>query len=448
MFSRRHFKVEWHCSSALCDRIDQLLSDKTLQCPREWVQPFPVFGGGHGGTPKISESLWHLSDAGLYVLLLTDIAADYLKLFCKAVRVLTKLLHKCGWGCSLQVMQLSLNEVLGWLELKLPLFWCTSMRHHVSEAPEKEHYHSMFPYINMLPEETFHIIVRKLATHTNHTLSSLALNFNIQEQAQTWRLESQQPASGNLTFNTQPMQSTFAGAQQIPERLDDVQPGRRRHGGRHRLSSDLFDQLIYQWAIQDRCLNSMLLRFNNLRGAGRTEFETFRDYWADQRAVRISNGSGSLDIMNRAMIENKVTELRSFEMDGYHFTRYRPEIKTDNSCVICEYFNAETDQVDISYGRIKIIFTHSLWPGDGAPTEVWVDCNWYEKVGTEPTTGLTRIRRNHNFDSARITLATHVLPISCAFWKEKPFDQTCDTFLVILQRDRDPMELLSSARHH
>ena len=441
--SRKNFKVDWHCSTARCDRIDQLLSDRSLECPREWVQPFPVFGRGHGGTPKIAESLWHLSDAGMYVLLLTDINNDYLVLFCKAVRVLSQLLNKCGWGCSLPVMQLLLNEALGELEIKLPIYWCTSVRHHTSEAPEKQDFHGQFPYISMLPEETFHIIVRKLATHTNHTLSSIALNFNIQEQAQNWRLESQQPTTDTMPFLTQPMQSTFAGARRIPERVDDVVPGKTRRGGRYRLSSELFEQLLYQWAIQDVCFHDMMLCFFDDRDNGRTHFGTFQEYWSDVKAEQQSRRCGDPDMMNRAMIENRVTELRSFELDGYYFTRYRPGLKTDNSCVICEYFNAEKNEVDIAYGRIKLIFSHSLWPGGGAPSKVWLDCKWYEKVGIEPTTGLTRIRRNRNFDAARLTLASHVLPISCAFWNERPFDESCDTFLVILQRDRDPMELLS-----
>ena len=54
-----------------------------MPSPADWTQPYPVFG--RKGRAKIAESLWHLSDAGVYILSLCDMEPEYKVLFIKYV---------------------------------------------------------------------------------------------------------------------------------------------------------------------------------------------------------------------------------------------------------------------------------------------------------------------------------------------------------------------------
>lgn len=156
----------------------------------------------------------------------------------------------------------------------------------------------------------------------------------------------------------------------------------------------------------------------------------------------------------RSRPTNKIAEVRNFELDGFFFAPYTTRFKTDNSCVVCEYVESETQQKTLCYGRIRFVFRHVLFTKttevmkDGVRSTkveekagVFADCDWYLQDQDNPVdelTGLKRIRRNPLFDSARLILVTHLLPVHLAFWPENPWDDDCDTYLVIHQRDRDP----------
>ena len=456
-------KIPW--VSDRITRIDELLADGSLECPKEWTQPYPVFGTQSNGCPKIAEGLWHLADAGLYVLLQTQIDGRYLRLFVHATRVLSKLLHKASFGRDDNNAQLNpdslqklIARALGELECALPIYWSTNAKHQVVHGPHKIGWHGFFHEINMLREEGMHIFIRKLASNQRHTMSSIAVNYAIHDSVQHWRLQHRNDAPDELAlasldsalpvYTQPPLRSTFAGARQLPPVEGVPVAGRERRGGRYQLSPGLYLQLLQVWAVQDRTFENMMARWESYRNPRRivgsrppADPLSFSDYFNQSRQRRgLTNGQ-----RKRATVANAITELRSFELDTYYFTRYQPELKTDNSCVLAEYVSAETGQLTIAYGRIQLIFEHELY--EGGPKAIFIDCKWYETVGVEPITGLTRIRRNRNFDSARLCRADHVLPVNCAFWKEDPFNSACDTFLVILQRDRDPTQLLQQRAH-
>ena len=192
------------------------------------------------------------------------------------------------------------------------------------------------------------------------------------------------------------------------------------------------------WSVEDDVFERVLIKFRR-RDSEYKELE-IADYFSSG-AERLLTVQQKL----RAKPRNKVIELRNIELDGFYFAPYTEQFKTDNSCVMCEYNeeDEEEEKKTICYGRIRAVFKHTLYTNEeGEPvSNVFLDCDWYsvdEDCPQHELTGLTRIRRNLNFDKARISLATHILPVHLTFWPEDPFDKDCETYLVIHQRDRDP----------
>ena len=169
------------------EAIDRLL-DCQMPLPADWTQAYPVFG--LKGIPKMTESIWHLSDAGLYILSLTDITEEYKGYFVRAIQALRQLLDKVHLPHHWDLIHKEIAEALATLEIKLPLFWCTATRHHLLHAVEKIKFHGSFWAQNMLPEERMHIKLRGMSANPKHILGSIATNYALMNVCQaSWRLD-------------------------------------------------------------------------------------------------------------------------------------------------------------------------------------------------------------------------------------------------------------------
>lgn len=86
-------------------------------------------------------------------------------------------------------------------------------------------------------------------------------------------------------------------------------------------------------------------------------------------------------------------------LDGVEFrtARYEEGLLSANSCISCLYNERDNNQAQTkAYGIIKKMYIHQMYPGedDDIPSRVIVDCDWFEVVGTNPTTGLKTIAPN------------------------------------------------------
>ena len=103
-------------------------------------------------------------------------------------------------------------------------------------------------------------------------------------------------------------------------------------------------------------------------------------------------------------------------LDGVLFRTETSQAKfrADNACVSEEYEESgQNSEVLVNYGIIKTMFLHKL--GHEAE-EVIVECDWYEKVGVNPRTKLTQVRRNHNFDACRVQFLKNMFPHNLVMW--------------------------------
>ena len=164
------------------EKID-LLIEKSLRCPSEWVQLIPCLRSGNtavrGLSVRISERLAHLSDAGKYIIALTDANVDVRKGFVQAITVLEELLRKQTMSVEMvKDLQLRLARALCNLEVLLPFKWNTISRHLLLHMPRKFLCHGSFWSCNMLAEERFHQTVRKLVhTSTTNLAASMGKNY-------------------------------------------------------------------------------------------------------------------------------------------------------------------------------------------------------------------------------------------------------------------------------
>ena len=185
---RRVYTAPWHCTPSRRAAIDRLL-DGGLPSPADWTQPYPVFG--RKGRAKIAESLWHLSDAGVYILSLCDMAPEYKVLFIKAVRALEPAMAKTHTTAEWTRIRTRINEALTEMEVLLPLMWTQSARHFIPcQLVRKILTHGSFCVSNILAEEREHQTIRGYARNKKYILGSIATNYERNLQCQLlWRMD-------------------------------------------------------------------------------------------------------------------------------------------------------------------------------------------------------------------------------------------------------------------
>ena len=97
------------------------------------------------------------------------------------------------------------------------------------------------------------------------------------------------------------------------------------------------------------------------------------------------------------------------------------KFRSDNACVAEDYKELDNNQaVAMNYGIIKNMFIARL---GNEPEEIVVECDWYEKVGVNPRTKLTQVRRNPGRFPALCLLST---PRPCPCLRPCPLTVTFD----------------------
>ena len=98
-------------------------------------------------------------------------------------------------------------------------------------------------------------------------------------------------------------------------------------------------------------------------------------------------------------------------------------LKTDNSFIMMPYMNRESNKEELAYGQLTRMFQHKMYPGNGAPSHVIVDCEWYSPCEDKhPGSGLTQVKRNPNFDRSRLCFLKDCIPANFVLWPAKPYE--------------------------
>ena len=109
------------------------------------------------------------------------------------------------------------------------------------------------------------------------------------------------------------------------------------------------------------------------------------------------------------------------------------KFRADNACIAEEYKEAANNQaVGVNYGIIKSMFIARL---GNEPEEIVVECDWYEKVGVNPRTKLTQVRRNLNYDACRVNFLKNMYPRNFVMWPSDIRDQHNDLFDVLMHHE-------------
>jgi len=105
------------------------------------------------------------------------------------------------------------------------------------------------------------------------------------------------------------------------------------------------------------------------------------------------------------------------------------KFRSDNACVAEDYKELDNNQaVAMNYGIIKNMFIARL---GNEPEEIVVECDWYEKVGVNPRTKLTQVRRNPYYDACRVAFLKNMYPRNFVMWPSNINDPHSDLFDVI-----------------
>ena len=142
-------------------------------------------------------------------------------------------------------------------------------------------------------------------------------------------------------------------------------------------------------------------------------------------------------------MDNTAWTVNHATVDGVLFRTRPSQIKkgtiTDNSCIV-GWVNVEIDGEAVPqkcYGVIKQFYLHFMYPPSqstykltvkklAAFTTPWILvalCEWYDHLGEQPRTGLTRIKRNHFWQSGcPIHNMSNTIPMNVCFLPEVPFN--------------------------
>jgi hypothetical protein len=85
------------------------------------------------------------------------------------------------------------------------------------------------------------------------------------------------------------------------------------------------------------------------------------------------------------------------------------------------------------YGRIMKMYTHTMpmGPAEGSTTRLIADCDWYMQDGINPVNGLIQLKRNLNFDSARVVFLKNCVSRNFVFWPSDPNEDPCTKWDLI-----------------
>jgi hypothetical protein len=79
-------------------------------------------------------------------------------------------------------------------------------------------------------------------------------------------------------------------------------------------------------------------------------------------------------------------------------------------------------QTESSYGQIKRLFSHQMYPG--GPEHVVVEAEWYDNKGTNPISKLPMVQKSEEllFPESRLTFLKECHPRALTFWPNDPLN--------------------------
>lgn len=205
-------------------------------------------------TMKIADALALAGDLGCYFVNLTDIDAEYKKMFCAALMAVDGFMCKTATAAQLQTKHIALVEAFAKLEINLPLYWCTSTRHHLSHFKKKIDLMGFFQFQSLLSVERYHVLLKSLARGTRNMVRYIGNHYSLFDISQTdWRMKEGE------RWATKAKQSSLAGAKEIPENNNNVLVKGRQTV--FKFTATMFKQVQELWATEFKVFDNLLDRY-------------------------------------------------------------------------------------------------------------------------------------------------------------------------------------------
>lgn len=203
------------------------------------------------------------------------------------------------------------------------------------------------------------------------------------------------------------LRSTFKGA---VKRAQDYTQRTCAPLGRGRntvLRDDEFSQVQDLWAVEHKDFDNLRDMFRTAVRRRTTEAKVLADFVPRTRP---------LDEEEKKYV-TMTADVSSHErctLNGVLFRTLGSQRRTmdDNSVVKVKYLDRQGRNV-AAYGRIVNMFTHKMYPAEGAPKEVIVECVWYDVLPDKnPISRLTQVREADDdpFDGCRFAFLTSCEP--------------------------------------
>ena len=428
---------------AVVKKLDDYVEHR-LKLPTAWAPLRYLFD--HHNRLSMSERISLAGPLGLYFLGFCELADDVRDAFVELLLCLEALQAKEHTTGSLKSLQTRIILVLTRCEQLLPLYWNTSVRHHLLHlvsciercGPYDAHSMSVF--------ERFHTIFKKLVRSKQHEMQSIANHYTYLVNGDRWRCENAQ-----MTPTTTPFASTLGAAVDVDYGAGVINI--IKLGGKEKdlavLDARLYAQVQDMWALTSKVYDVLRDRYRTeLRSSGqRGHVHTAVDaaqipasteswQWRPTRGRELTDEEKQMVDMKPNVQRFSKAVLRG--KNEFRTMRSEARNKTCNS-VIKEWYHEREGGLGKGYAMIEDMFVHQMY--EGGPSRHFVQGKWLDEVIDAQTSlqkltpaGLPLLRHNpnNNFNKhSCFALLENIVPYNIALLPNDLDVPDGDVFVVI-----------------
>ena len=424
----------FHASKTNQRAVDTFVDSRDYRLPNSWPRVRYVFE--HISRLSHSELIGLAGPLGLYFLQFCDVSNDVRETFVELIQCLELLQAKVCTNASLDNLQQRLVLVLAKCELHLPLYWNTSVRHHLLHLVEFIKRCGPYDNFSMSVFERFHTVFKKLLRSKKTAgaeMQSIANHYEMLLNGDRERCET--AAAGNNTYAYSAFRRTVAAARVVNWEVNSNSIKVNDHELPDFLSGEVFEQVQDVWArLHLDSYDRMRERYRRelFRGGMRkavADSQQIRPSWRPLHGRALTPHQKDWTTMNA-----QIHSFQSVTLQGkYMFRTMQSERKnkSDNS-IIKEWYHDEHQQQVAAYGRIEQMFIHQAF--EGGPKLHFIKARWLDSMINVGPTGLSVVKENPeiNFNqNSSVCLLRDIVGYNIALLPVDITDRDCDTFSVI-----------------
>ena len=416
--------------------LDEFVQSGRMKLPKAWEPVKFIFE--HSNRLKMMARITLAGPLGLYLLQFCDVDEHIKTMFTELLLCLEAIQAKTQTPSSLNKLEIRLVLVLADCEASLPLYWNTSVRHHLLHLVSFLRRCGPFEAFSMAAFERFHTIFKKLVRARCGVMQSLVNHYAMLVMGDKWRCTpDEEGEEGEVAFATAPYASSIAAASDVDFTAEhhDVAVGGILMDAV--LDPGLYEHVQDQWALKFKDpYDKMRDRYRRERKrAGLPGWDGSKPN-AAQLPTNWSPPNPELTPDERKWL-NMTPKVQRFTKvklnDKYEFRTMRSELtnKTSNS-VIKEVYYEHDGASTYAYGRIEDMFIHQAYP-DGPKLQL-AKVQWMTELPAVSSTGLRQVRYDpmSNFNkNCQVVDLKNIARYNIALLPQDLQDPACAVFAVI-----------------